>query len=103
MSEPEPAAVTDNPGASRLELPSGGELAVLTYRIRAGRLVLMHTAVPDALGGRGLGGTLVRAAIARAARDQLTLVPACPFARGWLERHRDQAARVRVDWAGAGS
>jgi hypothetical protein len=25
-------------------------------------------------------------------------VPLCPFARGWLERHPDVAARATVDW-----
>jgi hypothetical protein len=28
----------------------------------------------------------------------LTVVPLCPFARGWLERHPDVAARATVDW-----
>jgi len=33
-----------------------------------------------------------------AAREGLTVVPLCPFARGWLERHPDVAARATVDW-----
>jgi predicted GNAT family acetyltransferase len=30
---------------------------------------------------------------------RMTIVPLCPFARGWLERHPDEAARVPVDWS----
>ena len=39
------------------------------------------------------------AAIDRAAREGLTIVPLCPFARNWLERHADQTARVAIDWS----
>jgi uncharacterized protein len=91
-------AVTDNQGDSRLEIHADGELAELIYRTRAGRLVLVHTEVPETLGGRGLGGELVRAAIAKAAADGTTLVPLCPFARSWLERHPDEAGQVPIDW-----
>jgi predicted GNAT family acetyltransferase len=90
--------VTDNPDESRLEIHEDGELAELIYRTRAGRLILVHTEVPDALGGRGLGGQLVRAAIDKAAHDGMTLVPLCPFARGWLERHPAEAGPVPIDW-----
>jgi predicted GNAT family acetyltransferase len=41
---------------------------------------------------------LVRAALERAEREDLTVVPWCPFARRWLHEHPDQAARVTMDW-----
>jgi uncharacterized protein len=95
----DPVIVTDNTEASRLEIHADGDLAELIYRTRAGRLVLIHTEVPDSLGGRGLGGQLVLGAIGKATHEALTIVPLCPFARGWLERHPDDAARVSIDWA----
>jgi len=90
--------VTDNQRDSRLEIHADGQLAELLYRTRAGRLILVHTGVPEALGGRGLGGELVRAAIGKASADSMTLVPLCPFARSWLERHPEEAAKVTIDW-----
>ena len=90
--------VTDNRDGSQLEIRAGGQLAELIYRTRAGRLILVHTEVPEALGGRGLGGELVRAAIGKANAEGMTLVPLCPFARSWLERHPDEAATVPIDW-----
>ena len=93
-------AVNDNQADSRLEIRADGELAELLYRTRAGRLILVHTEVPEALGGRGLGGELVRAAIGKAPAEGMTLVPLCPFARGWLERHPEEAAKVAIDWTG---
>jgi predicted GNAT family acetyltransferase len=92
------AEVIDNPGDSRFELRAGGKLAELAYRLRGDRLVLIHTEVPAEFEGHGIGGRLVTAAVDRAAREGLTLVPLCPFARGWLERHPEAASRVAVDW-----
>jgi uncharacterized protein len=96
VNDPQP--VTDNQAESRFELRVDGRLAELLYRRNGNRLVLIHTEVPVELEGRGLGGTLVRAAIDRAVREGMTVVPLCPFARSWLERHPDVAGRVAIDW-----
>ena len=82
----------------RFVIDIDGLEAELVYRSEPGRLILVHTEVPDALGGRGLGGRLVRAAIAEALSGGLTLVPWCPFARRWLRDHPDAAAGVTIDW-----
>jgi predicted GNAT family acetyltransferase len=91
-----PPAV-DNEAASRFEVSVNGRLAELVYRREGDRLVLVHTAVPDELEGRGVGGILVTAAIERARQHGLTVVPRCPFARGWLERHPEVASRVPIE------
>ena len=92
------AVEADNQAESRFELGVDGLLAELPYRLNGKRLVLIHTEVPEELEGRGLGGALVTAAIDRAAREGMTVVPLCPFARGWLQRHPDVAARAAIDW-----
>jgi uncharacterized protein len=91
--------VTDNQAESRFELRVGDLLAELRYHRNGKRFVLLHTGVPAELEGRGIGGRLVAAAIDRAARQGLTIVPLCPFARSWLERHTDEAARATIDWS----
>ena len=93
--------ITDNTTAKRFELTRDGHTAELVYRLNGKRLVLVHTGVPDALGGHGLGGELVRAAIRRAVRDGLTIVPVCPYAREWLEKHPDAVGEVAIDWRAA--
>jgi predicted GNAT family acetyltransferase len=94
--------VVDRPDEGRFVLEVDdevdGPVAELFYRVEGDYLVLIHTEVPEALEGRGLGRTLVREALDRAVRDGLTIVPLCPFARGWLQRHPDDAARAQIDW-----
>lgn len=90
--------ITDNQQASRLEFAADGQLAKLLYRRRGDRLVIIHTGVPPGLEGRGVGGALVAAAVDRAAREGLTVMPLCPFARGWLARHPGAAAGAVIDW-----
>ncbi len=94
-TEPE---VRDVPPEHRFVVEHDGAVAELVYQVEPGRLVLVHTEVPDALGGRGIGGRLVRAAVERAAADHLTVVPWCPFVPRWLTDHPDVAATVQVDW-----
>jgi len=90
--------VTDNQAKSRFEIRIGWHLAELIYHRNGDRLALIHTEVPEELERHGIGGRLVTAAVDRAAGEGLTIVPYCPFARRWLERHSDVADRVAIDW-----
>ena len=98
MSDIDADSVIDNHDAGRFEMTVDGHLAELRYQLDGERLVLTHTEVPEELEGQGLGGTLVKAALERASRDRLRIVPQCPFARDWLERHRDEVGTVAIDW-----
>ena len=87
------------PNVERLTEVVDGHTAFLAYeRTDDGRLVLLHTEVPEAVGGRGVGGDLVRRAVNLAVQEGRTLVPRCPFARHWLSRNHDQRDRVAIDW-----
>lgn len=88
--------IVDNPTAGRFEFRDGEHVAELVYRLQSSRLVLIHTGVPTELGGRGLGGELVRAAIDKARAENLVIDPQCPFARDWLQRHPDDTQGVAI-------
>jgi predicted GNAT family acetyltransferase len=90
--------VADDAVGERFTITEDGHTAELVYHVHQKRLTLVHTEVPDELGGRGIGGRLVQAALDRARRDDLTVVPSCPFARAWLEKHRDAAEGITIDW-----
>ena len=93
-----PGHVVDDVANQRLLQEEDGAEAELVYRRRENRLVLVHTGVPDALSGRGIGGRLVAAAVDLARREGLALVPLCPFAARWLREHPDVAVGVEIDW-----
>jgi predicted GNAT family acetyltransferase len=90
--------VVDQTANERFVLEEDGHTAELIYHLNGTRFVLIHTEVPDELGGHGIGGRLVHAALDRARRENLTIVPKCPFARSWLEQHREAADGVTIDW-----
>jgi predicted GNAT family acetyltransferase len=77
--------VTHSPGISRFE--SGA--AYLSYRRTDETLDIQHTVVPEDMGGQGVGGALVQAAVDFARKEDLELIVTCQFARGWLEKHPD--------------
>jgi len=90
--------VVDQTANSRFVVEVDGHAARLEYRLNGDRFILVHTEVPDELEGRGIGGSLVRAALDRARAAELTVVPWCEFARSWLEKHENEAATVEIDW-----
>lgn len=65
-----------------------GHNAEMTYS-RAGerRIIIDHTAVPDALRGRGVGQALVRRAVEDARANGRTIFLLCPFAKAQIARH----------------
>jgi predicted GNAT family acetyltransferase len=91
--------VIDNESEHRFELTRDGYTAHLTYATDGDRLTLIHTSVPEELEGHGLGGELVQAAVDRAKREGLTIVPVCRYARRWLRKHADALGDVQIDWS----
>jgi len=88
----------DDPGEGRITVDVAGVVAELAYEVEGAHLVILHTEVPKALSGRGIGGRLVVAAVAKAQAEGLTIVPWCPFARRWLRENPERAGSVTVDF-----
>jgi predicted GNAT family acetyltransferase len=64
-----------------------GHAARLDYIEDEGRLTITHTIVPPEIGGRGIAGELVRAALAYAGDAGLKVDPQCSYADAWMRRH----------------
>jgi uncharacterized protein len=87
--------VEDNPALSRFEMRSGGAVAFVDYR-RAGdgRIALLHTEVPEALSGQGVGSKLVRGVLDALRAEGAKVVPRCEFVAAYVERHPEYRAMV---------
>ena len=81
--------VVNNESARRFEVTVDGHTGVLQYARRGDRIELLHTEVPPALGGKGLGGLLAKTALEYARNSSLRVIPSCPFVRSYLERHAE--------------
>jgi predicted GNAT family acetyltransferase len=81
--------VVHNPSRNRFEAIVDGELCRLEYRLQDGVMIIHHTEVPAALGGRGIGGLMVAAAVAYARANALKVKPTCSYAREWMNRHSE--------------
>ena len=84
-------AVHHDPDARRLHTRVEGHEAELRYSLRDGRMVIDHTGVPDAIGGRGIAGILVKAALDLARARGWRVVPACSYSAAYVQRHPEYA------------
>ena len=78
---------TDNTARSRYELEVDGAVAFIDHVGEGDAVAFMHTEVPEAMAGKGIGSKLVRGALDDARSRGLKVVPRCPFVREYVERH----------------
>lgn len=84
--------VHDVPEQSRYEAYLDRVLAgYAAYELTDQLIVFTHTVVEPGHGGRGVGDTLIRAALDNVRARHLTVVPRCPFARAWIDSHPEYA------------
>jgi predicted GNAT family acetyltransferase len=86
--------VRDNPALHRFELDTEAGPAIVTYRREGGVLKLIHTEVPKAMEGHGIGSKLAKGVLEliRAKGDKI--VPLCDFMRAYIGRHPEYADLV---------
>lgn len=83
--------IQHDPTAQRFSTSLDGHEAELIYRLRDGRMVIEHTGVPEAIGGRGVAAHLVKAALDHARAAGWKVVPACSYSAIYVERHPEYA------------
>ena len=83
--------VRDNADRHRFELDADGHIAFSNYKRAEGVLTILHTEVPKALEGRGIGSALIRGVLDIARSQRLKVITVCPFAKSYIERHPEYA------------
>ena len=81
--------VLDNPEKSRFELEEQGLVAFADYRLHDDRMVIPHVEAPPALRGTGAAGRLMTGVLDIARERGLKVVPICPYAAAFIQRHSE--------------
>jgi hypothetical protein len=86
--------VVDNPAQSRFELDLGEAIAVAYYKLDGDTITLLHTEVPEALSGRGIGSRLAHGVFEALGARGLRVVAKCPFMASYANRHPEYAGML---------
>ena len=81
--------VRDNKDESRFELEEQGLTAFADYSRRGDVLTIPHVEAPMALRGTGAAGRLMQGLLDLVRKDGLKVVPSCPYAAVFIQRHKD--------------
>jgi predicted GNAT family acetyltransferase len=91
---PDNHSVSHNPAAGQFEIRTEAGTALLRYVHSGADLDLIHTEVPDALEGKGIGSALAEAALKYAGDQRMKVIPSCPFVASYIQQHPEHAALV---------
>ena len=90
----EKSEVVNNVEDSRFELRVGDHLAYIDYTLKKDRIVYIHTEVPQALEGQGVGSRLAQHALTYAQEQDLRVILQCPFVAAYIKRHPENQKLV---------
>ncbi len=80
--------VFDDPEDHAYVITVDGERAgKAVYHIRGGRYFFVHTEIDSEFEGKRLGSQLVQFALEDVKLKEGSVVPICPFVRGYIKRH----------------
>jgi predicted GNAT family acetyltransferase len=89
-NKPSPQQVTNG----RFEIERDGHVAYLEYTLAGKVLQLIHSEVPEALRGKGLGSELAKSALEWAREQGLKVDVICPSVTAYMEKHPEYANLV---------
>jgi len=82
-----PLELVKNETAQRFEMNVTNAVAIIEYKQTNNKIHLIHTEVPQELEGKGAATAIIEKALAYIEKNQLKLVPLCPFVAAYIKRH----------------
>jgi hypothetical protein len=79
--------IVDNMAMHRFEMKVEDDIAVSYYQEQHGRVVLLHTKVPQRFSGQGVGTRLAHAVFEELKGRGRRVIAKCPFMAGYAARH----------------
>lgn len=77
----------NNKAESRFEFDLEGQTGLIDYREEDGLVYLVHTEVPESLGGQGFGTEMVRQALEEIRKHDAKVVPRCSFVAAYINKN----------------
>ena len=87
-------SISHDTAALRFTTEVDGHRAQLDYRLDGNAMIISHTGVPAAIGGRGIAAKLMAAALGAAKDAGWSVDPACSYAAAYMKKHGPAAARA---------
>jgi uncharacterized protein len=88
--------IVDNKPHHRYEMNVDGHQAYVAYSRAPGTITFIHTIVPEALAGRGLGTKLAKYVLDEARAHGEKVIPQCPFVAAYIKKHQEYQDLVLV-------
>jgi uncharacterized protein len=82
-----PDEVHDNTAARRFELQLDGATAFVAYQKSENAVRLIHTEVPEALSGRGVGSRLAKGTLELLRKSGTQVIAECSFVAEYVKKH----------------
>jgi uncharacterized protein len=79
--------VRHNPAEQRFEVTHGDDRAEIDYRMEENVIIFVHTEVPAAWGGKGIGERMAQMALDYARAQGHLVLALCPFVAAYIKRH----------------
>jgi uncharacterized protein len=86
--------IVDNVDMRRFEMPIGDDIAVSYYQVQDGRVVLLHTEVPQRFSGQGVGSRLAHAVFETLKARGRRVIAKCPFMSAYAAKHPQYLAML---------
>jgi len=83
----DPSLIRHDAAEHRFSVVVDGHVAEIDYHMSGGTMVITHTGVPEAIGGRGIAGDLVRAALDHARAAGWKVEAQCGYSSAWIRKH----------------
>lgn len=88
--------VYNNIERQRYEVYIEGTVAFMEYRDGEDVRYYTHTEVPPAYEGYGIASQMAKIILEDAEQEHLSIIPLCPFLRGYIERHPEYKSLIKV-------
>ncbi len=71
----------------RFEIEVEGIIAFIDYKETHSQIALVHTEVPEIIGGKGVAAALVEKTLNYLEKHDNTLLPFCPYVFAYIKKH----------------